>query len=279
LAAETASSSAAVEGSHANGNYGQLGLQDHGVYGRHDAAGTWGYIGGEEFGVLGQASDGSYGYLGNSLHAVEGLTRHVEGIGVYGRNFPYDNRGELGNSWYGVMGISHRTGGAGGYFRGYGGKALIANGTAQVDILEIVGGADVAEPFEISGDEKPRPGMVVSIDPSRPGKLRIAEKAYDRTVAGVISGANGVNAGLTLQQKGTQADGTVPVALTGRVWVECDASANGAIQPGDLLTSSDSAGFAMKATDYERAHGAIIGKAMTSLEGGQGLVLVLVSLQ
>ncbi len=42
---------------------------------------------------------------------------------------------------------------------------------------------------------------------------------------------------------------------------------------------SDTAGHAMKVTDYTKAQGAIIGKAMTSLETGKSLVLVLVSLQ
>jgi hypothetical protein len=62
------------------------------------------------------------------------------------------------------------------------------------------------------------------------------------------------------------------------VWVRCDAT-HGAIHPGDLLTTSDRAGYAMPASDHERATGAILGKAMTSLERGTGLVLVLVSLQ
>ena len=35
----------------------------------------------------------------------------------------------------------------------------------------------------------------------------------------------------------------------------------------------------MKVTDYARAQGAIIGKAMTRLPEGHGLILVLVSLQ
>lgn len=35
----------------------------------------------------------------------------------------------------------------------------------------------------------------------------------------------------------------------------------------------------MKVTDFSRAQGAVIGKAMTSLEAGKDLVLVLVSLQ
>jgi hypothetical protein len=31
-----------------------------------------------------------------------------------------------------------------------------------------------------------------------------------------------------------------------------------------------------KVTDYDKAHGAIVGKAMTALDEGQGLVLILV---
>jgi len=35
----------------------------------------------------------------------------------------------------------------------------------------------------------------------------------------------------------------------------------------------------MKATDRDRSHGTVIGKAMERLESGRGLVLVLVNLQ
>ena len=35
----------------------------------------------------------------------------------------------------------------------------------------------------------------------------------------------------------------------------------------------------MKVTDYRKAQGAILGKAMTELKEGKGLVLVLVTLQ
>ena len=74
------------------------------------------------------------------------------------------------------------------------------------------------------------------------------------------------------------ADGAHPVALTGRVWCKVDASF-GAVTPGDLLTTSPTPGHAMKAGDGGRRSGATIGKAMTSLEAGRGLVLVLVNLQ
>jgi hypothetical protein len=73
-------------------------------------------------------------------------------------------------------------------------------------------------------------------------------------------------------------DGSHPIALSGRVYCWADAS-NGAIRPGDLLTTSATAGHAMKVTNNQKAYGAIIGKAMTELKSGKGLVLVLVSLQ
>jgi hypothetical protein len=72
--------------------------------------------------------------------------------------------------------------------------------------------------------------------------------------------------------------GPYPVALTGRVYCWADAS-YGPIEPGDLLTTSDTPGHAMKVKNHKKAQGAIIGKAMTSLKTGKGLVLVLVTLQ
>ena len=63
------------------------------------------------------------------------------------------------------------------------------------------------------------------------------------------------------------------------MWVRCDASTGG-IEPGDLLTTADRAGHAMKVEDHDRAGGATLGKAMTKLAKGEtGLVLVLVNLQ
>jgi hypothetical protein len=151
----------------------------------------------------------------------------------------------------------------------------------KVPVLEIYGGSDIAEPYSVApaSNIKPEPGMVVAIDPGQVGKLRVASAAYDRTVAGIISGANGVNTGLTLTQKGSVADGQLPVASIGRVWCLVDADAGGAVQAGDRLTTSATPGHAMKASDTGRAQGAVLGKAMSSLDHGKGLVLVLVGLQ
>jgi hypothetical protein len=145
-----------------------------------------------------------------------------------------------------------------------------------VGSLTILGGADLAEPFPVSDDTLPE-GSVVVIDSLNPGQLQPSTSAYDTRVAGVISGAGGIHPGISLRQEGA-ADGTRKVALTGRVYVRADAS-HGAIRPGDLLTTSDIPGHAMRAADPERRLGAILGKAMTGLNQGRGLVLVLVSLQ
>ncbi len=153
------------------------------------------------------------------------------------------------------------------------------DGRITTEVLEITGGSDLSEQFDVqaTGGEV-QPGMVVGIDPDRPGRLRVCDRAYDRTVAGIISGAGGVRAGMLMGQRESEADGQWPVALTGRVYCLAEAS-NGPIRPGDLLTTSNTPGHCMKVAEHARGQGAIIGKAMTSLENGAGLVLVLVALQ
>jgi hypothetical protein len=152
------------------------------------------------------------------------------------------------------------------------------NGRLSCSVLEITGGSDIAEPFEIQKPDNIKAGMVMVIDPDNPGKLKVSAQAYDRRVAGVVSGAGGVNHGMLMVQKGSAADGATPIALSGRVYCLADVS-NGTIEPGDLLTTSDTPGHAMKATDRERSFGSVIGKAMSLLEADRGLVLVLVTLQ
>jgi hypothetical protein len=239
-------------------------------------------------GIVGKSLGGGVGVYGesNGFNGVRGVGRNAAhgamvgvheagGIAVYGLS-----------SGTGVFGDASGAGGFGGYFRNTaGGVSLKAEGTAQVGILQITGGADFAENFEVnalaSGEAvtpKVEAGMVVSIDPEHPGKLQLSSQAYDSQVAGVISGAGGVKPGMIMSQEGTLADGKFPVALSGRVYCWVDAT-HGAVKPGDLLTTAPTPGHAMKATDREKAQGAIIGKAMTGLKEGKGLVLVLVTLQ
>ena len=151
--------------------------------------------------------------------------------------------------------------------------------TARVvaSAVQIYGGGDLAECFEASDGAKVEPGTLMVIDDGHPGQLKPSASVYDMKVAGVVSGAGGVNPGLTLQQNGVM-DGNIQVAIAGRVYVKAEAI-SAPIVPGDLLTSSAIPGTAMKASDRSLAQGAVIGKAMTGLDAGQGLVLVLVSLQ
>ncbi|MFN2106946.1 MAG: hypothetical protein ACK2UJ_18875, partial [Candidatus Promineifilaceae bacterium] len=135
----------------------------------------------------------------------------------------------------------------------------------------------LAELFTISGETAVEPGTLLVIDPANPGQLLPSTEAYDTRVAGIASGAGGVRPGLTLHQEGLL-EGKTEVAIAGRVYVRAEAD-SASIEPGDLLTSSAVPGLAMKAADHDQAYGAVIGKALTGLEEGQGLVLVLVNLQ
>jgi hypothetical protein len=153
--------------------------------------------------------------------------------------------------------------------------SIRGDGTVAVKVLEITG-ADLAEKFPTT--DTVEPGMVVEIDPDNPGHLRKARGAYNKRVAGVVAGANGLSKGIILGNLEGSENHT-PIAMSGRVWVYADAT-ECAIEPGDLLTTADRPGYAMVARDKARAHGAILGKAMTRLEQGKtGMVLVLVNLQ
>jgi len=149
-------------------------------------------------------------------------------------------------------------------------------GRVVTTAVEITGGGDLVEGFETS-DDSGEPGTVMSIDPGHPGQLVASRAAYDTKVAGVVSGAGGVDHGIRMGQHDVL-DGDTLLAMTGRVWVKCSAE-NGAISPGDRLTTASVQGHAMKVTDGARSVGAVIGKAMSSLDEGTGLVLVLVNLQ
>jgi hypothetical protein len=114
--------------------------------------------------------------------------------------------------------------------------------------------------------------MVISTDET----LRACQEAYDRRVAGVLSGAGGYSPAIVLGSRARVA-GRLPLALTGRVYCKVDAR-YGPIGVGDLLTTSSTPGHAMAARDWVKAFGAVLGKALSSLQEGQGLIPVLVTL-
>lgn len=173
---------------------------------------------------------------------------------------------------------------------GYGVAAYSASGTAfyaeapragffKGDV-EVTGdirltNADCAEDFDIVDAESIDPGAVMVLSPE--GGLQLSERAYDKRVAGVISGAGDYKPGLILDKRPT-GNPRKPVALMGKVFCKVDAQ-YGAIEVGDLLTTSDTPGHAMKASDPGKAFGSVLGKALRAWSQGEGLIPILVTLQ
>jgi hypothetical protein len=135
--------------------------------------------------------------------------------------------------------------------------------------------ADCAEDFDVCDTGPVEPGMVMVLGDE--GRLEPSQTAYDKRVAGVVSGAGDYRPGIVLDRK-QSGNSRKPIALLGKVFCKVDAG-HGAIEIGDLLTTSPTPGHAMKAADPTRAPGAVIGKALRALDSGQGLIPLLIALQ
>ena len=135
--------------------------------------------------------------------------------------------------------------------------------------------ADCAEDFDIANADLAEAGTVMVLGEG--GILEPSQFAYDKRVAGVISGAGDYKPGIVLDKQGSQPN-RKPIALVGKVYCKVDANC-APIEIGDLLTTSPTSGHAMKATDQQRAFGAVIGKALRPLSEGQGLIPILIALQ
>ena len=164
---------------------------------------------------------------------------------------------------------------------------------------------DVAEYHPVS--ETVAAGDVLVADRERPGTLRLGQESADPAVVGIVSSEPGVLLGSgmgriasidsalaeELEQARARGDDDeearlwkelekkfqrthAAIALTGTLPCKVDAG-YGAIQVGDLLTTSPTAGHAMRADDPQP--GTILGKALEPLETGTGLIKVLVMLR
>lgn len=128
--------------------------------------------------------------------------------------------------------------------------------------------ADVAEYMPVAENVTPGTVLVIGDD----GKLQPSTIAYDTRVAGIVSTTPGVTLGI--KENGNP--GEQIIAVAGRVPCKVDAG-SAPIHAGDLLTTSDNPGYAMKATNPQI--GTVLGKAMGTLESGTGTIEVLVTLQ
>jgi hypothetical protein len=128
---------------------------------------------------------------------------------------------------------------------------------------------DVAE--WVDATEPMTAGTVVAISEDGRNQVRPARRAYEAAIAGVVSPQPGI-------ALGEFSAGRVLVAHTGRVRVRVDATF-GAIRAGDLLVSSPTAGYAMRAAPAHLVPGTLLGKALESTSRGRGEILVLITLQ
>jgi hypothetical protein len=144
-----------------------------------------------------------------------------------------------------------------------------------VDADIVLSNADCAEHFDVVHADSIEPGTVMVL--GEEGVLHESQHAYDKRVVGVISGAGDYKPAIVLDKQPTRGN-RFPIALLGKVFCKVDAD-SAAVKVGDLLTTSDTAGHAMKADDPTKAFGSVIGKALRSLSEGRGLIPVLIALQ
>ena len=219
---------------------------------------------GLRLGVLG-TSTGSEGFAGVQGESNGGPGVSGESVGSVG----VDAKTQTGPA---ALRAVHAQGGVAGLFGGdvRVTRNLIVEGDIQLP------NADCAEDFDIVGRVQVDPGTVMVLGAE--GALVASFRAYDRRVAGVISGAGHFRPGLVLDKRLAPGGNRQPVALMGKVFCKVDA-AFGAVEIGDLLTSSPTPGHAMKTDDPAQAFGAVIGKALRPLPAGQALIPILVALQ
>jgi len=233
--------------------YGQsTGSNGFGVFGIATASGGTGVTGvagssGTNYGVYGQSgSTSGYGVYGENTgdgyagafmggNVGIGTASPTSTLTVAGTIEPdVDNVGQLGRSTT------------------YGGVQKRWARVCAVDTT--IRSADVNERYLMA--EPIEDGDLVFI--SGDNTMSKCNTPYDSRIAGVIKKQGGFTMDDDLKNG-------VPVALLGKA--PCKVSLeNGAIRPGDPLTSSSTPGYAMKATKP----GAIVGKALHSFDGTKG---------
>ena len=252
-----------------------------GVYGTNDNQG-FGLQGVSQagIGIIGSSESGS-GIRGESRsgRAIEGWSQTNYGVSGDSHSFA----GVRGTSVSGTGTEGWSTSGTGVFATTVEGVALHARGGRLAGYfegdVEISGdirllNADCAEDFDIDDTFEIEPGTVMVLGSD--GRLQRSSQAYDKRVAGVVSGAGTYRPGIVLDKR-QSTNYRLPIALLGKVFCRVDA-AYGAIEVGDLLTTSATPGHAMKADQPQQAFGATLGKALHALDGGRAIIPILVAL-
>ncbi|WP_127129676.1 hypothetical protein [Pseudoflavitalea rhizosphaerae] len=142
-----------------------------------------------------------------------------------------------------------------------------------------IGGADVAELFEVAGIRNSyEPGDVLVISKSSDRKMEKSTKPYSMLVAGVYA----TRPGVTLTEENAEQDKLqhmVPMGVIGVIPTKVCLE-GGPIERGDLLVTSSIPGVAMKADLDKLKPGQSLGKALQEYNGnGVGKINVLVSVK
>lgn len=233
--------------------------------------GIWAESKGNLTGIVGKSATG-HGIWGESLAGNTGLVgKSATRNGVHAESLGGGN-GLYATSATGI-GVRAKGGSLAGYFEGN------VQVTGDISLVN----ADCAEEFDVKMQAEP--GTVMVFDNS--GLLEPSSIPYDKKAAGIISGGGGCEykPAIILDKRemkpGENYESNtqrMAVALMGKVNCKVDATLS-PIEIGDLLTTSPTVGHAMKASDPLKAFGAVIGKALKSLESGKGIIPVLVALQ
>jgi len=239
---------------------------------------------------------GAIGISGIITH--EGKS-NVQSYGVFGHAPSVGVRGQAtGNTGptrgCGVLGVSHF--GAGGVFAsehdyslvvdGYGhvdkyddslkligeGKGMLVNGSSlfngairfgQIQRTKSEHPANLTELFQVTGDDYISAGDILVAAETGDSILARSQKAYSRSVIGVVSG----NPAVIINNSGEE-EKTYPVVLCGKALCKVDAREK-PILPGDLIVASDTPGCGMKGKiDSFDKIGAVIGKALERADNG-----------
>jgi hypothetical protein len=246
-----------------------------GVSGLNDTTKATGFIAGPNPLAASQAI-GAFGQ--SDTIGVFGFALTAQGIGVHGNTAFGAGTGVWGNTSTGVavLATCDKTGLAGKFVGDVQITGKLDAPKSTITCFDvIISNADCAEEFDLSGAETAEPGTVMCLEGN--GSLRPSSSAYDKKVAGVISGAGDYKPGIVLDRQQGQA-ARVPLALVGKVFCKVDADF-GPIEVGDLLTTSATPGHAMKAGSPVAGFGAVIGKALRPLTAGRGLIPILIALQ
>jgi hypothetical protein len=297
------------------GVYGSS-TNSHGVYGRSVNREGGFFVSENEFGVYGKSEGDRAGVFGDSIggSGVSGYSSTSHGVHGYSEDsyagyFISENyRGLYAASldgyydahFAGTTGINvdatayadylysrgdiHAVGDitAGGSKSGYVAEIALNDGRESLELGDLVVITGAAEPIMGS---IPVPRVRKATEANSTGVMGVVDRRF--VPSSERLGAQETEAESTGYFEDSsvsmaEAGGITPGEYVGVVTlgsfeaIKVDAS-YGAIQPGDLLVSSDTPGYAMKATDPQV--GTVIGKALGSLDSGTGVIPVLITLQ